>query len=1130
MEPPSIRSRRCLGAVNSAQGILPCTRCQNLSVDIDVIKERAERNYKSIRSDEALNNVQIREKLSFVREQENSLKLKNVNLSDSLNSARQCLSNLDAVFQFVGWKPVPALHRIFSNAVKQGWSAKKLLEKLQLAHKGEYDAKNYTQYEIDLTILVYELGGGGAVYALNHSIFALPSLSTIQPYRRQHTLSPCIDRLRITDISNNISALFGPHKAWNGTKSGAIVEREHIICGHTLSFDEIAMERKIDYMTATDEMGGMCLEHVGALRTVKVGQDTSTVEAAVEAVREGKVHIGHEASVGAISRLYQTGYGAKPVFIGASCKRGDWKDCFRTMETVIEAWRRSADGEIKHGPILSVASDGDPKRRAALFVMTMHSEILADNPIYRYICKLPGLNRRVGKDNLTMDPDWKHMDKRWASLWPVKSVCINRDLLLTWFERLPSHDWSETSIHALLDPSDAQDVPRAIKLLLCIVELQTLDSEDFDPSELVEFEALCLFGEAIDALLQPFINTELTLSEQIESLVRFAHLICALYLENGPSFLPNQLYGDLQAMVKNAVLMVPKTRIINGQLKVYICLLGDDVLEALFGRSRMIGGHSPNSSLGELRDRFNSAMNLDYIYEQHPELERKPRRLKLFRMRDVDHLPDSCDLEACWTRAVSSAEYILRKYGVQMCMSFAQLFQMEDTDLMRPNGGRYPSVSTSVDRSMADLSSGQTEAVGGIDPETMNPSSLTIDFDAMIACEAAQRVAESSAEPHSVFATIDDAGHAVHKKSILRTLFDMTHDNRSSPDRLARLGNIFATMISHNGSHLSLAIAKCTLIKQGPSGAKSASTSAIPLGELHLPSSPYTISGQIFSLIPIPSTSNPNPGKWAWDGDFITLLLTMKGAAGKGEASRINNLQFSVPSRLIDPIHNKAEETLAFDITVPCKHEKTWLFSDADILQSWYRLYNRILGDRTLHDKFPKFTGVSDGSFPYEISPSAGKVPRDYLFRTIANTAIGESNISRHTCRICQKPVKDTDRQTHVGHHILKAFCGVVDESAKSVSVSYPCGLCGGPTSDGACNIRIKGGKADSDCPSAYPFLISAASQFRESRPCTNVPVACPLNCNETHWKYNFQQHLQERHPTWEQIISPNFFSQIQVT
>ncbi|KAJ7907243.1 hypothetical protein B0H13DRAFT_1583030, partial [Mycena leptocephala] len=203
-----------------------------------------------------------------------------------------------------------------------------------------------------------------------------------------------------------------------------------------------------------------------------------------------------------------------------------------------------------------------------------------------------------------------------------------------------------------------QDVPRAMHLILCIIEMGELDADDFDPSETAEFEAICLLGELFDALLQPFLNVELSLSQQITSLVKFSHLLCALYLQNGTAFMSNQLYAHLQIMSKNAVLLVPKTRLIDENLKVLICLRGDDPEETLFGRSRMIGRHSPNCSTGELRNRFSSAMNLDYIFERHPELERKPRRLNLFRMRAVDHFrpkdyigdlrAGNCDVEKCW--------------------------------------------------------------------------------------------------------------------------------------------------------------------------------------------------------------------------------------------------------------------------------------------------------------------------------------------------------------------------------------------------------------------------------------------------------------------------------------------------
>jgi hypothetical protein len=47
----------------------------------------------------------------------------------------------------------------------------------------------------------------------------------------------------------------------------------------------------------------------------------------------------------------------------------------------------------------------------------------------------------------------------------VNGVAINKSLIAGWLERMTGHDWSDESIHALLNPKDPQDVPRAIKLL-----------------------------------------------------------------------------------------------------------------------------------------------------------------------------------------------------------------------------------------------------------------------------------------------------------------------------------------------------------------------------------------------------------------------------------------------------------------------------------------------------------------------------------------------------------------------------------------------------------------------------------------------------------------------------------------
>ncbi|KAJ7731444.1 hypothetical protein DFH07DRAFT_755624 [Mycena maculata] len=319
-----------------------------------------------------------------------------MNLATALSSTHARLEVLNELIKFVGTRTVPAQHRIFLIAAKQGWSDKKLLEHLHLAASGDYSAYTFSDYEIDLTVLLDEPGGAGAVYAMNHSIFALPSLNTIQPYRRQRKLVTCTDGVRITDISQNIATLFGS----DSSEGDHAFEVPHPgRCGHTLSFDELATEKRVEYDPATDNMTGLCLEHLGSsgLETLKVGSGIENVEAAVAAIRAERVHIAHETCVGAIAHLALSRLAyPSPTFLAAV-----------TFVHIAFASSISPFNSL-HGPILSVATDGDPNRRATLFMLCMHQEILPGNPLYPFVKNLDGLNRCVGEDNLTGDFDYKH--------------------------------------------------------------------------------------------------------------------------------------------------------------------------------------------------------------------------------------------------------------------------------------------------------------------------------------------------------------------------------------------------------------------------------------------------------------------------------------------------------------------------------------------------------------------------------------------------------------------------------------------------------------------------------------------------------------------------------------------------
>jgi hypothetical protein len=91
-------------------------------------------------------------------------------------------------------------------------------------------------------------------------------------------------------------------------------------------------------------------------------------------------------------------------------------------------------------------------------------------------------------------------------------------------------------------------------------------------------------------------------------------------------------------MVRSAIFRVAHAKNLDPEQIVLLCLLGDDVLEALFGRVCMIGGHNPNVGSGELRENISSAICLDRIFDEFPDLERAAKRLNLSRAGHLDHL------------------------------------------------------------------------------------------------------------------------------------------------------------------------------------------------------------------------------------------------------------------------------------------------------------------------------------------------------------------------------------------------------------------------------------------------------------------------------------------------------------
>lgn len=109
------------------------------------------------------------------------------------------------------------------------------------------------------------------------------------------------------------------------------------------------------------------------------------------------------------------------------------------------------------------------------------------------------------------------------------------------------------NVAALLHPEDAMNVMAAHDLVMWLGEVKNIDPSLIRPGAEKEWEAAKVIGELGGLLLTVF-DPEPSLMEQLSKLSKMAHMLYYLAFATGArtKLLPNQLYHDLQAVVKNA--------------------------------------------------------------------------------------------------------------------------------------------------------------------------------------------------------------------------------------------------------------------------------------------------------------------------------------------------------------------------------------------------------------------------------------------------------------------------------------------------------------------------------------------------------------------------------------------------
>ncbi|KAJ7153390.1 hypothetical protein C8R46DRAFT_1197422 [Mycena filopes] len=999
---------------------------------------------------------------------------------------------------------VPLLQAGFRN----GESARALLERFYRAcvdvyREGPtYNPKGFTQDEYMVGICVLRLGGARLADIL-HRALGLPGLTTLRKHAiiRPLRASPALPT--ISEIEDNINAYTDGEEIPTGPPR--IIHRVIIL-------DEMAVERRARWDDKTNMILGACREH-----SAKVPLEFATVDDATQffdAIANDEVHLATEATVVALGALSHDPreYNPQPICISGTCKQETGVQQAAFLKTVYTAARnRRAHGNIIYRDV-SVASDGESKRGAALVLEYMKFNLDPASPIYPLLHPLEFMNLRVGPDEVTPDKDSRHTMKTVRTLlmrqagikllgFHIKPAIVK--------QHLRAVGNSKERVDSLMNPNDKQDVSlgyQLLKELWSLPDALPTDTPGFTSAR----KALQVFGRLGYNLVMPYICITLSLREQLIHLSTAAHLLLILFTTHraGTDFMANQTFVNIMLMIKNAFFCVAKAKIDMPDAEFFLILLGTDRLEKLFGLIRTAIGTDSNVDVYQLAGRASNLTEVSKILTLRPAWDRGPRRLKLPAIinangdisKTADHVSppswigdvrlSTAILHGCWLGGRKRAEGIVPggKETLERCA------QVPGFDMICPLGRVLVGV---LDPDAAfepdpELFRPSPDEVNPVDPEPERATAT--DIDDMLAMDDSTRDTTLKHSPHII---VD--GKKVSKATILSNLMQ-GRSTRLSTDRTRRVAGVGAFnnsaahgLITFDGplgapslrlGNPIVSIVKCEklmflaigLVNGITFGTQDTESIALDL----LPDGGTKISYQILRLVTATMEDDPTAvHDWRWSGSFEATCS-------------------DVPGILIHPLNPTLSNR------TPGK--PTYLFS-SDVLVTLGATVSSQADSADLQlapvvkrtEKFPYRHNGKLACFDIDAGADRGEIH-------------GHFNSEPHQCAKCNPEVPLTSAQhtlVHNGSHIL------FDPSIHRAD--QPCGLCLRPSpicrfeltkTEGTSTVRQIDWRR-SVCRNPLRFKMTSAKKSTRSSPCTNHLILCPLQCGRVIWTYNLDAHCR---------------------
>lgn len=399
-------------------------------------------------------------------------------------------------------------------------------------------------------------------------------------------------------------------------------------------------------------------------------------------------------------------YVARPFLISGTCKRETVTQHRGLVQSALAAITAPTSPVPKNVRIYVISTDGDSRRRQVLIEETMCKLLPLRVATFIALKKFDLFSFVCGEDEITNDPDWKHVFKRLRNTLlrqsgvTIDNTSLSADIIKV--HLVEAERMTADAAQRLLAPNDRQDVTLMIQLLNSISHLPP-PSDQLSPPSQASRRILNLLGSLYRYLLESYLDVTLSLDEQLTRLSAASHLALALYNQDKGRFIPVQLYFDLQCMVRTVYICVAKAQVDNPDGEFFIILLGTDGLEKVFGKVRTMVGSDCNADMLQLANRIDGAVQCVKILEIHPEWGGQARRLNLTSLKDMgeritaelDHIsPRSwkgnvsyCNLVlyTCWSEGERMAAGTLREAGLEV--PFDWMKEAGGYDNLCPFGG-----------------------------------------------------------------------------------------------------------------------------------------------------------------------------------------------------------------------------------------------------------------------------------------------------------------------------------------------------------------------------------------------------------------------------------------------------------